>query len=61
MSDFLAALGLVFVIEGLVFAAFPEAAKRAMSSVLETPDLSLRLIGIGSAVLGVLMVWLVRG
>jgi uncharacterized protein len=61
MSDFLAALGLVFVIEGLVFAAFPEAAKRAMSSVLGTPDLSLRLIGIGSAVLGVLMVWLVRG
>jgi uncharacterized protein YjeT (DUF2065 family) len=61
MSDFLAALGLVFVIEGLVFAAFPEAAKRAMNSVLETPDLSLRLIGIGSAVAGVFMVWLVRG
>jgi uncharacterized protein len=61
MSDFLAALGLVFVIEGLVFAAFPEAAKRAMSSVLETPDLSLRLIGIGSAVVGLIMVWLVRG
>jgi uncharacterized protein len=61
MSDFLAALGLVFVIEGLVFAAFPEAAKRAMSSVLETPHLSLRLIGIGSAVVGLFVVWLVRG
>ena len=61
MSDFLAALGLVFVIEGLVFAAFPEAAKRAMNSVLETPDLSLRLFGVGSAVAGVFMVWLVRG
>jgi hypothetical protein len=61
MSDFLAALGLVFVIEGLVFAAFPEAAKRAMNSVLETPDLSLRLIGIGSAIVGVFVVWLVRG
>ena len=45
MTDFLAALGLVFVIEGLIFAAFPEAAKRAMKSVLETPDVSLRLIG----------------
>ena len=61
MSDFLAALGLVFVIEGLVFAAFPEAAKRAMSSVLETPDLSLRLIGIGSAIVGLFVVWLARG
>ena len=38
MSDFLAALGLVFVIEGLVFAAFPGQAKRAMASVMETPE-----------------------
>ena len=52
MTDFLAALGLVFVIEGLIFAAFPEAAKRAMTSVLQTPDVSLRLIGIGSAIVG---------
>ncbi|HXZ22975.1 MAG TPA: DUF2065 domain-containing protein [Pseudolabrys sp.] len=61
MPDFLAALGLVFVIEGLVFAAFPEATKKAMNSVLETPDLSLRLIGIGSAIVGLFLVWLVRG
>jgi uncharacterized protein YjeT (DUF2065 family) len=61
MSDFLAALGLVFVIEGLVFAAFPGQAKRAMQSVLETPDTTLRAIGIGSAVIGLVMVWLVRG
>jgi uncharacterized protein len=61
MPDFLAALGLVFVIEGLVFAAFPEATKRAMNSVLVTPDLSLRLIGIGSAIVGLFLVWLVRG
>jgi uncharacterized protein len=61
MSDFLAALGLVFVIEGLIFAAFPDAAKRAMASVLETPDISLRLIGIGSALVGLIVVWLVRG
>ena len=60
MSDFRAALGLVFVIEGLVFAAFPGPAKRAMSSVLETPDNALRAIGIGSAVVGLVLVWLVR-
>ena len=54
MSDFLAALGLVFVIEGLIFAAFPESAKRAMTSVLETQDISLRLIGIGSAIIGLI-------
>ena len=32
-----------------------------MTSVLQTPDVSLRLIGIGSAIVGLVMVWLVRG
>jgi uncharacterized protein YjeT (DUF2065 family) len=61
MSDFLAAVGLVFVIEGLIFAAFPGSAKKAVASVLETPDNSLRVIGIGSAIVGLVVVWLVRG
>lgn len=60
MGDFLAAFGLVFVIEGLIFAAFPGPAKRAIMSVVETPEASLRLIGIGSALAGLLIVWLVR-
>lgn len=60
MSDFLVAVGLVFVIEGLVFAAFPAQAKKAIAGVLETPDMSLRVIGIGSAVVGLLLVWLMR-
>lgn len=60
MSDFLAAIGLVFVIEGLIFAAFPAHGKKAVESVLATPPATLRLIGIGSAVVGILIVWLVR-
>jgi uncharacterized protein YjeT (DUF2065 family) len=61
MSDFLVALGLLFALEGLVFAAFPLAAKRAMASVLETSDISLRVVGVASALLGVIVIWLVRG
>ena len=61
MTDFLAALGLVFVIEGLVFAAFPQAAKRAVTVMTQTPDQGLRLIGLLSAALGLVMLWLVRG
>jgi uncharacterized protein YjeT (DUF2065 family) len=61
MWDFLAAIGLVFVIEGLIFAAFPTSAKKAVASVLDTPDGTLRMIGIGSAVIGLIIVWLVRG
>ncbi|MDO9411154.1 MAG: DUF2065 domain-containing protein [Pseudolabrys sp.] len=60
MTDFLAALALLFVIEGLVFAAFPAHAKKAMQSAVETPEATLRVIGIGSAVIGVLAVWLIR-
>jgi uncharacterized protein len=61
MSDFLAAIGLVFVIEGLIFAGFPTSGKKAIASVIETPDNLLRVIGIGSAVIGLLLVWLARG
>ena len=61
MSDFLVALGLVFAIEGLVFAASPAMAKRAMASMQETPEAMLRLIGIVSAVFGVVVIWLIRG
>jgi len=61
MTDFLAALGLVFVIEGLAFAAFPDAAKRAVVVMTQTPEQGLRLIGLLSAALGLVMLWVVRG
>jgi uncharacterized protein len=61
MSDFLIAIGLVFAIEGLVFAAFPRAAKRAMLNVLETPEHLLRIVGIACAAVGVAVIWAVRG
>ena len=61
MTDFLVALGLLFALEGLVFAAFPGPAKRAMASVVETPETVLRLVGVVSALLGVVIVWLIRG
>ena len=61
MADFLVGIGLVFVIEGLIFAAFPGSAKKAVAAVLDTPDASLRVVGIVSAVFGIILVWLMRG
>lgn len=61
MWDFIVAIGLVLALEGLLFAAFPGAAKQAMANVLETPDALLRLVGIISAAIGILVIWLVRG
>lgn len=61
MWDFVVAIGLVLALEGLLFAAFPNAAKQAMANVLETPDQVLRAVGIACAVIGILVIWLVRG
>ena len=61
MLDFLVALGLVFAIEGLLFAAFPGITKRAMAHVLETPDGVLRVVGIVSAAVGIALIWMIRG
>src|SRR5581483_8387109 len=61
MHDFLAALGLLFAIEGICLAGFPGAAKRAITTMLEMPDSALRIAGIVSALAGVLIVYLVRG
>jgi uncharacterized protein YjeT (DUF2065 family) len=61
VSEFLSALGLVFVIEGLLFAAFPTMTKHALASVLESPDATLRLLGLASAVVGIVLIWIIRG
>jgi uncharacterized protein YjeT (DUF2065 family) len=61
MSDFLAALGLVFVLEGLLFAAFPDFTKRAMESVMQAPDNLLRIVGLVSAIVGIALLWIIRG
>ena len=61
MSEFVVAIGLVLVIEGIVFAGCPNAAKRLAASAIESPEISLRLAGIASAVIGLLLIWLVRG
>jgi uncharacterized protein YjeT (DUF2065 family) len=60
MTDFIAALGLVLVIEGIAFAAFPAATKRAMALMLDSPESQLRTAGIAAAVLGLFVVWLAR-
>lgn len=61
MLDFVTALGLVFVIEGVIYALFPDAMKRMIVSILALPPEQLRAFGLVMAVFGVFVVWLVRG
>ena len=50
MFDFLAAIGLFFAIEGILFAAFPLGTNRAMAAALDMPDGRLRVMGLISAI-----------
>jgi uncharacterized protein len=59
-ADFLIGVGILFVIEGLLFTASPAWMRRAMQNALETPDNILRAVGIGSAVAGLILIWAVR-
>jgi uncharacterized protein YjeT (DUF2065 family) len=59
-ADFLIGVGVLFVIEGLMFAASPTWMRKAMKSAITTPDNLLRAVGIGSAVIGLIVIWVVR-
>jgi uncharacterized protein len=59
MADFLVAIGLFFAIEGVLFAAFPLRAKCAIATALDMPDVRLRIVGLVSALAGVVIAWLV--
>ena len=61
MSDLIVGIGLVFVIEGSLYALFPEAMRRVLESVARTPAEALRTTGAASVAVGVALVWLMRG
>jgi uncharacterized protein len=61
MTDLAIAFGLVLVIEGLLWALFPNLARRLLEQLAETPEASVRAIAWSMVVLGVAIVWLVRG
>lgn len=54
-------MGLVLVIEGLVYGGFPSAAKKMAAQAAEMPEAVLRTVGLAAIVIGVGIVWLVRG
>jgi len=61
MSDLAVALGLVLVLEGLVWAIAPHFGIRLLAAAAEMPQASLRMAGTAAIALGVFVVWLVRG
>ncbi len=61
MLDLLSALCLVFVIEGALYALFPDAMKRMLAEVGTIRSSMLRSAGLAAAGLGMFFLWLIRG
>jgi uncharacterized protein YjeT (DUF2065 family) len=60
MKDLWTALALVLVIEGILYALFPEGMKRMVAQMLAVPPPVLRAAGLAAACIGVGAVWLMR-
>ena len=60
MKSIFCLLGLVLIVEGLPYFAFPGRMKRWMSTVQEIPDLYLRVMGLLAMGLGLLIAYLTR-
>ena len=59
-QDLLMALGLVFVIEGLLYALVPGHLKNMMKAMENVGDDALRIGGLAAIGFGVFMVWVVK-
>jgi uncharacterized protein len=61
MTDLAVAIGLVLVIEGLLWALAPRFGRKLLEAAGEVPEVSLRTAGALAVAAGVLIVWMVRG
>jgi len=59
-GDFLTALALVFIIEGLMPFIHPSGWRETIRKVISFNDRQLRFIGISSMIVGLILLYLVR-
>ncbi|MBI1180123.1 MAG: DUF2065 family protein [Alphaproteobacteria bacterium] len=55
------AVGLMLVLEGILYALAPGAMRRMLAALLEQPEDRIRLTGLATAGVGLLIVMLLRG
>jgi uncharacterized protein YjeT (DUF2065 family) len=61
MSDLIVALGLVLVIEGLLWSLWPGLGRKLLEATATASESSLRLAGAAAVAVGVVVVWFIRG
>jgi len=60
MEDLITVLGMVLVLEGLPYFAFPGTFKTWVGRMLQMPDSRLRIYGLVSMIIGLFLVYLAR-
>ena len=60
MQELIIAFGLFLVLEGLIYALFPNGVKAAARELPSIPDQTIRIFGVVAIAAGVLVVWLVK-
>lgn len=58
-TDFLTAIALLLILEGLLPFASPQSIKKVYKTMMETPESSLRMFGLASIVAGLILLYLV--
>ncbi len=60
MKELLLALCLAVVLEGMVYALFPNGMRRMLKAFLEIPEAAIRMTGLAAAAVGLGLIWLIR-
>lgn len=58
-QDLLTAVALLLILEGLLPFASPESIKKVYKAMVETPESTLRMIGLASIVAGLILLYLI--
>jgi uncharacterized protein YjeT (DUF2065 family) len=61
VSDLFAALALAIVIEGLLYAAFPDQMKAMLARLMTLPASTIRAAALACAAVGLVLLWVIRG
>ena len=61
MKELIVAIGLLFVIEGLLYSIFPEQMKGMMEKMKSISASNLRTGGLFFALIGFIIVWVIKG
>lgn len=60
MEYFLCVLGMVFIVEGLPYFAFPDKVKSYIMRLQEMPDSVLRILGLSAIIAGLILIYFGR-